>query len=142
MVPLVSKGLVELLPASTDLVPLVSKGLVELLPAGDGFPQLLPHRAQSHHVVVHVRLFVAQLGEWRESGGREGSGGSKDGLHSPLMKNFIKGVRNVLKVSELNNRVKEREYQESLRGKYEVWRGRECGEGMGKVQRYSNGVYQ
>ena len=31
-------------------------------------------------------------------------------------------VRNVLKVSELNNSVKERAYQESLRGKYEVWR--------------------
>ena len=43
----------------------------------------------------------------------------------------MEGVRNVLKVSELNNRVKERAYQESLRGKYEVWRGRECGEGVG-----------
>ena len=54
------------------------------------------------------------------------------------------GVRNVLKVSELNNSVKERAYQESLRRKYEVWRGWEveCGEGVGKVQRYSNGVYQ
>ena len=30
------------------------------------------------------------------------------------------GVRNVLKVSELNNRVKESAYQESFRGKYEV----------------------
>ena len=28
-----------------------------------------------------------------------------------------------LKVSELNNSVKERAYQESLSGKYEVWRG-------------------
>ena len=37
------------------------------------------------------------------------------------------GMRNVLKVSELNNRVKEWEYQESLRGKYESWRGRACG---------------
>ena len=35
------------------------------------------------------------------------------------------GVRNVLKVSEANHSVKEREYQESLRGKYEVWRGGE-----------------
>ena len=51
-------------------------------------------------------------------------------------------VRNVLKVSELNHSVKERAYQESLRGKYEVMGGRECGEGVGKVQRYSNGVYQ
>ena len=34
-------------------------------------------------------------------------------------------VRNVLKVSELNNSVKERAYQESFHGKYEVWRGGE-----------------
>ena len=34
-------------------------------------------------------------------------------------------MRNVLKVSELNNSVEERAYQESLRGKYEVWRGGE-----------------
>ena len=38
----------------------------------------------------------------------------------------MEGVRNVLKVSELNNRVKEMAYQESLRGKYEVWRGGEA----------------
>ena len=31
-------------------------------------------------------------------------------------------MRNVLKASELNNKVKERAYQESLRGKYEVWK--------------------
>ena len=37
----------------------------------------------------------------------------------------MEGVRNVLKVSELNNSVKERAYQESLRGKYDVWRGGE-----------------
>ena len=37
----------------------------------------------------------------------------------------LEGVRNVLKVSELNHSVKERAYQESLRGKYEVWRGGE-----------------
>ena len=30
----------------------------------------------------------------------------------------MEGVRNVLKVSELNNSVKERAYQESLCGKY------------------------
>ena len=35
------------------------------------------------------------------------------------------GVRNVLKVSELNNIVKQRAYQESLCGKYKVWRGGE-----------------
>ena len=35
----------------------------------------------------------------------------------------IEGVRSMLKVSELNHSVKERVYQESLRGKYEVWRG-------------------
>ena len=33
------------------------------------------------------------------------------------------GVRSVLKVSELNKSVKESAYQESLRGKYEVWKG-------------------
>ena len=32
----------------------------------------------------------------------------------------MEGVRNVLKVSELNYSVKERAYQESLHGKYEV----------------------
>ena len=32
------------------------------------------------------------------------------------------GVINVLKVSELNNSVKENAYQESLLGQYEVWR--------------------
>ena len=37
----------------------------------------------------------------------------------------VERVRNVLKVSELNHGVKERAYQESLRGKYEVWRGGE-----------------
>ena len=37
----------------------------------------------------------------------------------------MEGVRNVLNVSELNNSVKERAYQESLRGKYEVWIGAE-----------------
>ena len=51
-------------------------------------------------------------------------------------------MRNVLKVSELNHSVKEMAYQESLRVKYEVWGGRECGEGVGKVQRYGNEVYQ
>ena len=35
----------------------------------------------------------------------------------------MEGVRNVLKVSELNKSVKEHAYQESLRGKYEVLRG-------------------
>ena len=32
----------------------------------------------------------------------------------------MEGVRNVLKAIELNNSVKERAYQEILRGKYEV----------------------
>ena len=49
----------------------------------------------------------------------------------------MEGVRNVLKVSDLIHSVKERAYQMSLLGKYEVWRG-----GEGKVQKYSNGVYQ
>ena len=37
----------------------------------------------------------------------------------------MESVRNMLKVSELNNTVKEKAYQESLHGKYEVWRGGE-----------------
>ena len=37
----------------------------------------------------------------------------------------MEGVGNVLKVSELNNSVKEKAYQESLDGKYEVWRSLE-----------------
>ena len=35
----------------------------------------------------------------------------------------MEGVRNVLKVSELKNSVKERPYQDSLVGKYEERRG-------------------
>ena len=37
----------------------------------------------------------------------------------------MKGVKNVLKESELNNIVKESAYKESLHGKYEVLRGGE-----------------
>ena len=37
----------------------------------------------------------------------------------------MEGVRNVLRVSELNHSVKEGAYQKSLSGKYEVWRDRE-----------------
>ena len=37
----------------------------------------------------------------------------------------MEGVRNVLKMSELNNSVKEMVYQESLHEKYEVWEGGE-----------------
>ena len=85
----------------------------------------------SDHVLVETRLKL--FGGWRSAGRME-------------------GVRNVLKVNELNHSVQETAYQESLRGKYEMWRGgevesverwggRECG-GVGKVQRYGNGVYQ
>ena len=35
----------------------------------------------------------------------------------------MEGVRNVLKVSEVNKSVKERAYQKNLHGKYEVLRG-------------------
>ena len=58
----------------------------------------------SDHFLVEVQLKL--VGGWRSVGRME-------------------GVRNVLKASELNNRVKEREYQESLRRKYEVWIGGE-----------------
>ena len=70
----------------------------------------------SDHFLVVARLKL--VGEWRSAGRMD-------------------GVRNVLNVSELNNSVKERAYQESLLGKYEVWRGRECGR-VGKVHRYCN----
>ena len=56
----------------------------------------------SDNFLVEARLKL--VGRWRSAG-------------------RIEGVRNVLKVSELNNRVKEKAYQESLRGKYEVWIG-------------------
>ena len=47
------------------------------------------------------------------------------GVASCQEREGCEGVRNVLKVSELNNSVKERAYQESFHGKYEVWRGGE-----------------
>ena len=58
---------------------------------------------ECHHFLVKARLKL--VGGWRSAGRME-------------------GVRNLLKVSELNNSVKETAYQESLRGKYEVWRSR------------------
>ena len=58
----------------------------------------------SDHFLVEARLKL--VGGWRSAG-------------------RLEGVRNVLKVSELNNSVKERIHQESLRGKYEVMRGGE-----------------
>ena len=58
----------------------------------------------SDHFLVEARLKL--VGGWRSAG-------------------RLEGVRNVLKVSELNNSVKERAYQESLRGKYEMGRGGE-----------------
>ena len=36
---------------------------------------------------------------------------------------IVESVRNVLKLSDMNKSVKERAYQASLRGKYEVFRG-------------------
>ena len=50
----------------------------------------------------------------------------------------------MLKVSELNNSVKERAYQKSLCEKYEVWRGGEVEsvEREWEKFRHSNGVYQ
>ena len=58
----------------------------------------------SEHFLVEARLKL--VGGWRSAGRME-------------------GVRNVLKVSELNNNVKERAYQENLHEKYVVWRGQE-----------------
>ena len=53
-----------------------------------------------HFLLAQLKL----VGGWRSTGRME-------------------GARNVLKVSDLNNRIKERAYQESLHGKYEVWGG-------------------
>ena len=58
----------------------------------------------SEHLLVEARLKL--VGGWRSAGKMD-------------------GVRNVLRVSELNNRVKENAYQESFYGKYEMWRGGE-----------------
>ena len=58
----------------------------------------------SDHFLVEARLKL--VCGWRSAGRME-------------------GVRNVLKVSELNNSVKEKAYQDSLRRKYEVLRGGE-----------------
>ena len=55
----------------------------------------------SDHFLVAAGLKL--LGGWRSAGRAE-------------------GVRNVLMVSELNNRINERSCQESLHGKYKVWR--------------------
>ena len=54
----------------------------------------------SDHFLVEARLKL--VGGWRSAWRME-------------------GVRNVMKVSELNTSVKERAYQESLCGKYEVF---------------------
>ena len=78
----------------------------------------------SDHFLVEARLKL--VGGWRSAG-------------------RMKGVRNVLRVSELNNSVTERAYQESLRRKYEVWRGGEVEsveKEWEKVQKYGNRVYQ
>ena len=50
----------------------------------------------------------------------EGGGMSDNFFGGSSAEGVLEGV--ALMVSELNNRVKERAYQESLRGKYEVWR--------------------
>ena len=77
----------------------------------------------SNHFLVEARLKL--VGNWRSAGRMD-------------------GVRNVLKVSELNNSVKERAYQEACVENMkcgEVGKSK-CGELVGKIQRYSNGVYQ
>ena len=56
----------------------------------------------SDHFLVEKRLKMVE--GWRSAG-------------------RIEGVRSVLKVSELNKRVKEQAYQESLHEKYEMFRG-------------------
>ena len=51
-------------------------------------------------------------------------------------------MRNVLKVSELNHSVKERAYQESLLGKYEVWGGGEVESVEKEREKFRDMVYQ
>ena len=63
-------------------------------------------RGEGGGIVCPFFARLKLLGGWRSAGRME-------------------GVRNVLKVSDLNHSVKEMAYQESLRGKYEVWRGGE-----------------
>ena len=58
----------------------------------------------SDHLLVEARLKL--VGGWRSAG-------------------WMEGVRNVLKVSELNNRVKGRACQKSSHRKHKVWRGGE-----------------
>ena len=53
----------------------------------------------------------------------------------------MEGVRNVLKVSELNNSVKERAYQESLHLKYKVWRGGEV-ESVEELEKFRDTVME
>ena len=57
----------------------------------------------------------------------------------------MEGVRNLLKVSELNHCVKESAYQESLLGKNEVWRGGEVESVEQEYEKFRDmvtGVYQ
>ena len=83
-----------------------------------------------YYVLLPRRMLLRLLDVkvWREDGGLsdqflvEARLKLVDGWRSS---GRLEGVRNVLKGSELNNSVKERAYQESLRGKYEVWRGGE-----------------
>ena len=69
----------------------------------------------SDHFLVEARLKMVE--GWRSAG-------------------KIEGVRSVLKVSELNKSMKGMKISS-----IERWVGQDCGEGVGKVQRYS-GVQQ
>ena len=75
----------------------------------------------SDHFLVEARLKL--VGGWRSTGRME-------------------GVRNVLKVSDLDNSVKERAYQESLHGKYEVWRGGEVESVVKELEKFSEIVME
>ena len=74
------------------------------------------------HFLVEARLKL--VGGWMSAGRME-------------------GVRNVLKVSELNNSVKERASQDCLHGKYVVWSGGEVESVEKELEKFRyNGVYQ
>ena len=77
----------------------------------------------SDYFLVEARLKM--VGEWRSAWRMD-------------------GMRNVLKVSELDNSVKEKAYQESWREKYEVWRGGEVESAENEWEKFRdrNGVFQ
>ena len=87
-------------------------------------------RALMDYMLLPKRMIGRMLDVkvWRGEGGGMSDhffGGSSAEIGGRRSAGRMEGVRNVFKVCELNNSVKKRAYQESLRGKYEVCRGGE-----------------